>query len=140
MQKALELTVDDIQIGKSNQVASPAAIRRFVQELTETNEKISACREALKEVLDSNAELTRIKDDIKALREERQTILDTNTVIVGFVEQLEEAMNDRKDLIRDAKRDGIPKKEIDTAIRMLKKDVDPQVTSDVFANIADLIE
>jgi hypothetical protein len=48
---------------------------------------------------------------------------------------------DRKSLIQDFIDEyNIPKKEVAVAIRMLRGDVDPEITSDIYSNIADLID
>lgn len=119
---------------------TPEAIRRFYRELGEVNEVIKEARSALKEAIEDNEEISGIDDQIALLKERRRDIIETNPVLVGFKGELDDAVGDRKDLIRDAKRDGIPRKEITTAEKMLKSDIDPSVTSEVYANIADLVE
>jgi len=119
---------------------TPEAIRRFVSELAECNDKVKEARDALKEAISENAEVKRIDENIAVLKEERKTVLETNPVLVGFRGELDDAAEDRRQLIRDAKSDGMPRKEIDTAIKMLKRDVDPQIAAEVFANISDLVE
>jgi hypothetical protein len=56
-------------------------------------------------------------------------------------EQIKELREDKKELISDfIENYDIPKKEVMVAIRMLKGDVDPDITSFLYANIADLID
>ncbi len=66
--------------------------------------------------------------------------------IRNFVKQLRELELEMegtkkkiKDLIADFTEEySIPKKEISAARRMLKSDIDPDITSEIYANIADL--
>ncbi len=56
-------------------------------------------------------------------------------------EQIAELRDDKKELIADfVESHDVPKKEVMLAIRMLKSDIDPEVTTDVYANIADLVD
>ena len=56
-------------------------------------------------------------------------------------EEISSLRDDKKELISDfVDTHNVPKKEVMLAIRMLKSDVDPELTSDVYANIADLID
>ncbi len=119
--------------------ATPEAIRRFVTELSEVNELLAEKRKALKEVIESNEEIISLSEQIKNLKEQLKEVIETNAVITGYAAEYEDVVKDKKQLIKDAKNDGIPKAEIDIAIKMLKKDIDPEVTSKVFVNIADLI-
>jgi type III secretion system FlhB-like substrate exporter len=47
---------------------------------------------------------------------------------------------EKKSLIEDAKEKGIPKKEIDLATKALKQDIDMTTSTEIYANIADLVE
>ena len=62
-------------------------------------------------------QMNEIEDQVKELREEKKTLFD------DFIEN-----------------HNVPKKEVLIAIRMLKGDIDPEVTTDIYANIADLVE
>jgi SMC interacting uncharacterized protein involved in chromosome segregation len=115
-------------------------VRLFVRQLSETTEVIKTKREALKEAIESHEEVCQIDEDIKALKEKRKEVITTSPVLGAYELELKEATEDRRQLIADAKSDGIPKKEIDTAIKMLKADIDPLITTEVFSNIADLVD
>lgn len=118
---------------------TPDQIRLFVREMAGLNEKIKEARDALKEAIESSDEINQIDEEIKSLKDRRKEIISTNAVLVAYKAEYDEAVEERKQLISDAKSDGIPKKEIDTAIQMLKKDIDPNLTTEVFTNIADLV-
>jgi|7_EtaG_2_1085326.scaffolds.fasta_scaffold76495_2 hypothetical protein len=62
-------------------------------------------------------QMNEIDDQVKVLREDKKELFS------DFVEQY-----------------NVPKKEVLIAIRMLKSDIDPEVTVDVYSNIADLVE
>tara|TARA_B100000131_G_C18036257_1_gene580552 strand:- start:71 stop:352 length:282 start_codon:yes stop_codon:yes gene_type:complete len=62
-------------------------------------------------------QMNEIDDDIKRLREDKKELFS------DFIEQY-----------------NVPKKEVMTAIRMLKGDIDPEITTDIYTNIADLVE
>jgi SMC interacting uncharacterized protein involved in chromosome segregation len=130
---------ESIFLGDEKEV-TPEAVRKFVRELAELTEKVKDARDALKEAIKENDDIERIDSDIKALREERKQVLATNGVLVSYADELADATEERKQLIDDAKQDGIPRNEIDFAIKMLKKNVDPSVTTEIFKNIADLVD
>ncbi len=119
---------------------TPDMVRNFVREFSEASDAVKEARASLKEAESENDDIERIDDEIKALKEERKSLLETNPVLAAYATKLKEATEDRKQLVADAKTDGIPKKEIDTAIKMLKGDIDPDITTEVFTNIADLVE
>jgi len=68
--------------------------------------------------------------------------------IRAFVRQVKEKEDDIKQIREDIKEltndfvdeYGLPKKEVKVAIRMLKGDIDPDVVSEIYANIADLVD
>nr|BDD46193.1 hypothetical protein 28 [bacterium] len=68
--------------------------------------------------------------------------------IRAFVKQIKEFEDEIKNLrekIKETTNDfvdeyGLPKKEVKVAIRMLKTDIDPEVVSEIYANIADLVD
>jgi predicted nucleic acid-binding Zn-ribbon protein len=135
-----EGTLDEVLVDLSEKKEiTPEAIRRFYKELGEVTETIKAARDALKEAVSDNEEITGIDEEIATLKERRKEIIETNPVLVGYKGELDDATGDRKDLVADAKRDGIPRKEITTAEKMLKGDIDPEVTTEVYLNIADLV-
>ncbi len=56
-------------------------------------------------------------------------------------EQIKDLREDKKELISDfIENHDVPKKEIMVAIRMLNGDIDPDVTSYLYANLADLVD
>ncbi len=58
-----------------------------------------------------------------------------------FDEQIKDLRTEKKKLEEDFVDEyNIPKKEIREAIKMLKGDIDPDVTSSIYSNIADLVE
>ena len=116
------------------------SIRNFYKELEIANDLISDARKALKEAVDGNEEITSINDEITALRDRKKEIIDENPVLSAYKEELLSAVNNRKDLIRDAKSDGIPRGEISLAERALKKDLDMQISTEIYSNIADLVD
>jgi len=120
-------------------VADTARIRRFVKELFEVAETIKDARSDLKEVIDSNLDIKSIDEKLKTLKEERKELIANNAVIQGYSNVLKDATEDKRQLVADAKQDGVPRKEIDTAIKMLKSDIDPKITTDVYANISNLV-
>jgi SMC interacting uncharacterized protein involved in chromosome segregation len=120
-------------------VADTTRIRRFVKELFEVAETVRDARSDLKEAVDSNIEIESIDEKIKVLKEERKEVIEGSASIQGYSNALKDAMEDKRQLISDAKQDGVPKKEIDTAIKMLKSDIDPKLTTEVYANIASLV-
>jgi hypothetical protein len=62
-------------------------------------------------------QLNEIEDQVKGLREQRKQI------VSDFVDEY-----------------GVPKKEVTAAIRMLKSGTDPEIVSEVYAHIADLVK
>ncbi len=58
-----------------------------------------------------------------------------------FDDQIKDLRESKKELFSDfVEQYNVPKKEVLTAIRMLKGDVDPEITANVYCNIADLVE
>jgi len=121
-------------------VADKATIRKFVKDLAEVGEAIKDARSDLKEAIDSNNDIENIDEQIKALREERKELIANNAVIAGYKDILNDATEDRRQLVSDAKQDGVPRGEIDLAIKALKKDLDLAKSTEIYANIADLID
>ena len=135
-----KITELNLEVNLDSAVATPEMIRSFVKELAEADEVIAEKRSALKEALDGIDEYTKMKEEAKTLRESIKNFMETNEVILSYTQEINEAKEEKKDIIRTAKMNGVPKKEIDEAIRMLKKDVDPTMTSEIYTNIADLID
>lgn len=121
-------------------VADKERIRRFVKDLAEVTETVSDAQNDLREVIAGIDEVTAIDEQIKALRLEKKELLLNHTVIQSYVEVLQEAMEDKRAVIADAKADGVPKGEIDLAIKALKKDLDLTVSVEIYSSIADLID
>lgn len=56
-------------------------------------------------------------------------------------EKIVELRDDRKELVKDfVDTYNVPMKEVKEAIKMLKSDIDPDVTAQIYAGIADLVE
>ena len=56
-------------------------------------------------------------------------------------EQIKDLREDKKELISDfIENHDVPKKEIMVAIRMLKGDIDPDITSFLYSNLADIVD
>lgn len=121
-------------------VADRSAVRQFVKDLGKAAEKIKDARADLKEAIDSNDEIQSIDEQIKQLREERKALINNSTVIQSYVEIVNEAIDEKRQIISDAKDNGVPRGEIDLAIRALKKDLDMKISTEVYTNIADLVE
>lgn len=120
--------------------ASPEAIRKFVKDITEISERIAESRQALNEVIKSNQDIIAIDDELKRLKEERKKIIETSEVITSYVGELEDLLSERKQIVADAKSDCVPELEINTSIKMLKKNIDPSITAEVYTQISDLID
>src|ERR1041385_8626681 len=116
-------------------VADTETIRKFVKDISAADEIISDCKEDLKEVLESNQDISDLKEQIKDLKKSIKDIIETNAVISSYISKLNDAVEDRKQLISDAKQDGIDKKTVDISIKMAKNDIDPQDASDIYKNI-----
>jgi SMC interacting uncharacterized protein involved in chromosome segregation len=125
---------------EEQQPASKETVRKFVKDLMDVSETILGVKEELKEAVSSNDEIMKIDEEMKDLREKKKQIIEENPVIQGYVQKVDEAVEDRRQLISDAKQDGVPQKEINAAIKMIRQDIDPKITSDIYSQIADLIE
>ena len=127
--------------GKSLQEpATIETIRHFVKSLNEVAENIKTARDDLKEIISSNEEIEKLDEEIKGLKEERKKIIENSPVISGYLDALDEAVEAKNQLMEDAKRDNIPRGEISVAINMLKKDLDIEISTDVYKNISDLVD
>lgn len=121
-------------------IASNETIRKFVKDLAEVADTISDARSDMKEAIESNNEIENLDEKIKLLKEERKDLILNSSVIQGYKEILDDAKEDRRQLISDAKRDGVPRGEINLAIKALKSDIDITVSSKIYSNIADLVD
>jgi hypothetical protein len=55
--------------------------------------------------------------------------------------QIKDLRDERKKIISDfIDEHNVPKKEVMEAIKMVKSDIDPEVTASIYAHIADLVE
>lgn len=124
----------------STKVADKGQIRKFVKDMIEITEKLQDAQSDLKEAISSHEEVTSIDEEIKALRERRKQIIEESTVIQGFTDVVNEVLEEKQQIISDAKQDNIPKSEIDLAIKALKKNIDMSISTEIYANIADLID
>jgi predicted nuclease with TOPRIM domain len=117
----------------------PSAIRNFVKDLYDVDEKIKEARAALKEETTSNSKIKEIDEEIKDLKDARKKFLEENQVISDLKKELDDFISEKKDIIDNAKTNGIPSGEIKIAITALKKDLDMEVSTSIYANIADLV-
>lgn len=120
--------------------ADKAAIRQFVKDLYKAASEINDAKAELKEAILSNNDIQHIDEQIKELRDQRKKIITESSVIQSYADSVKSAVNDKRQLISGAKQNGVPKDEIDLAIRALKKDIDISASVDIYANIADLVE
>lgn len=121
-------------------IASKETIRKFVKDMIEIGEKVQDAQSDLKEAITSHDEITQIDEEIKALRERRKQVIADSAVIQSYVQILDEVVEEKHQIISDAKQDGVPKGEIDIAIKALKKNIDLSVSVEIYTNIADLVE
>jgi hypothetical protein len=115
-------------------------IREFISEVTEVNEAIKKARAELNEALDGDDKLDELKDAAKAARDALKSYVETHAVYKEYTARIDQLKEDKKDLVADAKTNGIPKKEIDIAIKALKQDISLEDSTEIYTNIADLIE
>lgn len=60
--------------------------------------------------------------------------------LLDLEKEIDEKKQEIKQLVNDFSEEySIPKKEISIARRMLKSDIDPDITSEIYANISDLV-
>ena len=115
-------------------------VRGFVKEFKNLTEKIKDKREIFNEDVKDTERISEIDEEVKTLRQERKDYIENSPVLSRVKNELDDLINERKQLVSDAKDDGIPRKEVDLAIQALKKDIDMEVSTSVYANIADLID
>jgi len=113
--------------------------RTFVKELAIINAKLDSAKKDLKREKEACDEMDALEAEGKDLRARKKELLLTHPVLSEYNAVLEEVKEERKNLISDAKSDGLQKKEVDMAIMMLKKDIDPSVTTEMFRTLADLV-
>lgn len=91
-----------------------------------------------------------MSDGVRLFKENQKSLATTCSMeqVRSFVKQVKEIEEDIKTKREDIKKltadfieeYNLPKKEVTTAIRMLKGDIDPDIVSEIYSNIADLID
>lgn len=114
-------------------------IRTFVEQLNDSNEALKKARGELKKAVDGDEKIKELKATIESAKDVLNTYMQSHTVYKEYFSQIDKMTEEKKDLIDAAKDNGIPKKEIDTAIKMLKSDIDPDSTTEIYSAIADLV-
>lgn len=115
-------------------------VREFVEEVAEVDASIKRARAELKDAIEEDEKIEEFKESIKRTREALKSYVEGHTVYKEYQTKIDTLKEDKRDIVSNAKTKGIPKKEIDTAIRMLKSDIDPDSTTEIYSNIADLID
>lgn len=115
-------------------------IREFVESAKDLNEGIKNARAELKKALDEDEKIDELKEVAKQARATLKGYIDNHPVYREYTQRIEDLKTEKADLVAEAKSNGVPKKEIDTAIKMLKGDIDPDSTTEIYTNIADLVE
>lgn len=83
--------------------------------------------ETPREVKNGNFEMERVRAMVKQLNE--------------IDDQMKELREERKRIVEDFVDEyNVPLKEVKEAIKMAKSDIDPDVTSSIYAHIADLVK
>lgn len=124
---------------EESKTASKEVIRNFVRELSDLTDKVKLARDEKNKIIKENDEVQKIDDEMKRLRQERKEYIESHPMISSYEAALQDVIEERKQLIDDAKQDGVPRGEIDLAIKALKKDLDITIATDIYANIADLV-
>ena len=119
--------------------ATTEQVRTFVKEAKILNEKIKEKKQLFNEDVKSSDKIIELDDDIKRLQTERKEYIETSLAFEKIRGEINDLVEERKQLLNDASTDGIPKKEIDEAIKMLQKDIDPTVCTEVYKVIGDLV-
>jgi len=92
-------------------------IHIFEEDTTTNSDGSNSSEFTMESVRSMVKQMNEIDDDIKRLRDDKKELFS------DFIEEY-----------------NVPKKEVLTAVRMLKGDIDPEVTTDIYTNIADLVE
>tara|TARA_R110002020_G_scaffold50716_7_gene143267 strand:+ start:57627 stop:57917 length:291 start_codon:yes stop_codon:yes gene_type:complete len=92
-------------------------IHIFEEDTTTNSDSSNSSEFTMESVRSMVKQMNEIDDDIKRLRDDKKELFS------DFIEEY-----------------NVPKKEVLTAVRMLKGDIDPEVTTDIYTNIADLVE
>ena len=115
-------------------------IRQFVEDVASINELIKNANTELKSALTDDDKVEELKEGVKTARSVLKTYVDSHTVYKAYSDKLTQLKADKRDLISDGKTNGIPKKEIDLAIKALKQDIDMTESTEIYSNIADLVD
>ena len=121
-------------------VISMEEIRKFITDMAEMNLAIKTAKTELKTALEEDLKLDELKDVAKQARQAVKTYIESHTVYKEYIEKLETLISEKKDMIADAKVNGIPKKEIDIAVKALRSDIDLNTSTEIYASISDLVE
>ena len=114
-------------------------IRKFIEDAQDINEGIKNARAELKNALSEDMKIDELQDAAKQARESLKSYIENHPVYREYNQKIDDLKLEKADLFSEAKTNGVPKKEIDTAIKMLRSDIDPDSTTEIYANIADLV-
>lgn len=115
-------------------------IRNFISELTDISKSITKQRQELKTAIEDDEKIKEFKETLRLTKESLKTYIESNGVYREYQDKIDALKEDRRDLISEAKQKGVPKKEVEVAIKMLKQDIDPEVSTEIYSNISDLVE
>lgn len=115
-------------------------VRKFIQEINDNSDQIKEARRQLKKAIEGDETLEELNQILDAAKQKVKVYLETHTVYKEYLDQVEKLKELKKDIIADAKTLGIPKKEIDVAVKALKQDISLDSASEIYAEIADLVE
>lgn len=115
-------------------------VRKFIQEINDNSDQIKEARRQLKKAIEGDETLEELNQTLDAAKQKVKVYLETHTVYKEYLDQVEKLKELKKDIIADAKTLGIPKKEIDVAVKALKQDISLDSASEIYAEIADLVE
>lgn len=123
-----------------NTTVSIDDIRSFIGAVEDMNQDLKQAKQELKKAIDGDIRLEELKLELKAVKESMKKYVEEHNVYKEYLQKVEQIKEEKKDLIADAKEKGIPKKEIDLATKALKQDIDMSASTEIYANIADLVE
>lgn len=115
-------------------------VRKFVEDMAEINKAVRTARKELKEAIVGDERFEELKGAIEQAKAAMKVYVEGHTVYKEYIQAIENLKTEKKDLIDNAKALGVPKKEVDSAIKMLKSDIDPDSTSEIYSYISDLIK
>ncbi len=114
-------------------------VRKFVSEIFELNSSIKSAKNELKKAMEEDPQLENLKAVVTQAKQGLKTYLENHTVYKDYSQKIEDLITEKKDLIAEAKDNGIPRGEIDIAIKALKRDLDLSTSTEIYSNIADLV-